>query len=195
MRSDLSPPQTTGVRIAPLAPPYTAEVAASLAKMMGGRTDIEPLRLFRTLARHFTLGDRIRPLGSALLTHGVLDPAERELVILRTCARLGCEYEWGVHVRLFAEPLGLSAAAIQATVAGAADDPVFSPRQTLLLRLVDELHDTASVSDALWQQLERHWDSRALIELLILAGWYHLIAFVANGARIAPESWAARFPA
>jgi alkylhydroperoxidase family enzyme len=170
-------------------------VAASLVKMMGGRTDLAPLRLFRTLTRHFALGDRIRPLGSALLVHGTLDPRERELVILRTCARAGCEYEWGVHVALFARPLGFSDALIRATCAAAPGDPVFSPGESLLIHLADELHDTAAVSDGLWTELARRWDTRQLLELLVLAGWYHLIAFVASGARVAREEWAERFPA
>jgi len=186
--------QETPARIDPLAPPYPAEVAASLTKMMGGRTDLEPLRLFRTLARHFALGDRIRPLGSALLTHGTLDPRERELVIMRTCARAGCEYEWGVHVTLFARPLGFSNALIRATTTAPPASPTFSTREALLVELADELHDTATVSDGLWARLAQHWDTRQLIELLMLAGWYHLIAFVASGARVVREDWAERFP-
>lgn len=185
---------TPPARIEPVDPPYTPEVAASLAKMMGARTDLEPLRLFRTLARHFALGDRIRPLGSALLAHGALDPQERELVILRTCARAGCEYEWGVHATLFARPLGFSDALIRATLTASPASPEFLPRQALLIRLADELHDTGALSDGLWAQLAPGWDTRQLLELLVLAGWYHLIAFVASGARVAPEEWADRFP-
>jgi 4-carboxymuconolactone decarboxylase len=181
-------------RVPPIEAPYPPEVARSLTKMMGNRSDIEPLRLFRTLARHFALADRIRPFGSGLLVHGTLDPAEREVVILRTCARCACEYEWGVHVRLFARPLGLSEAIIRATVTGDADDPAFTARQTLLIRLADELHETATVSDPLWQRLTEWWNPQQLIELLLLAGWYHLIAFAANGLQVAPEDWAERFP-
>jgi len=181
-------------RIAPLVPPYPAEVESSLAKMMGNRSDIAPLRLFRTLLQHPTLGDRIRPLGSGLLVHGALDPVDRELVILRTCAHCGCAYEWGVHVTRFARPLGFADALLQVTVTGGADDPAFSPRQALLVRLADELHETASVSDSLWEALAKQWDTPQLLELLMLAGWYHLIAFVANGARVQPESWAERWP-
>ena len=187
-------PRTTTPRIAPLDPPYSSDVAESLTKMMGGRTGIEPLRLFRTLLRHFDLGDRIRPLGSAILTRGALDPRDRELVILRTCARAGCEYEWGVHVALFARPLGLGEATIRATVLGTPDDAGFSPREALLARLSDQLHDTGAVSDGLWERLADVWDERQRIELLMVAGWYHLIAFVANGARVRPEAWAERFP-
>jgi 4-carboxymuconolactone decarboxylase len=191
-----SPAQTSVAtpRIPPLDPPYAPAVSESLAKLMGRRTDIEPLRLFRTLAQHFELGDRIRPLGSGILTRGTLEPADRELVILRTCARNGCEYEWGVHVKLFAEPLAFSDAQIRATVSGSADDAIWTPGQALLVRLADELHDTGMVSDALWRALAAHWNQQQLIELLIVAGWYHLISFVANGARVEAEPWAARFP-
>lgn len=188
------PAPRMSARIAPLEPPYTPEVAASLSKMMGARSDVEPLRLFRTLAQHFALGDRIRPLGSALLAHGTLEPQERELVILRTCARAGCEYEWGVHVTLFARPLGFADALIGATLTASPDGPEFSPRQALLIRLADELHDSGVVSDGLWAELAQGWDTRQLLELLVLAGWYHLIAYVASGAHVALEEWAERFP-
>jgi len=59
---------------------------------------------------------------------------------------------------------------------------------------VDELHDTARVSDDLWAALARHWSEPQLLELLLLAGWYHAISFVGNGARVELEAWAARFP-
>jgi hypothetical protein len=61
------------------------------------------------------------------------------------------------------------------------------------VRLADELHDTAHVTDGLWRMQAGEFDERQLIELLMLAGWHHLIAFVANGARVEPEPWAARF--
>jgi hypothetical protein len=34
-----------------------------------------------------------------------------------------------------------------------------------------------------------------LIELIALAGFYHLVSFAANAARVEPEEGAARFPA
>jgi alkylhydroperoxidase family enzyme len=36
-----------------------------------------------------------------------LSMRDREIVIDRTCARCGCEYEWGVHVAFFANRVGL----------------------------------------------------------------------------------------
>jgi 4-carboxymuconolactone decarboxylase len=181
-------------RILPLAPPYSPEVEESLDKMMGPKAAHAPLKLFRTLLRHPRLGDRIRPLGSGILAHGLVDPRERELLILRTCARAGCEYEWGVHIEVFARPLGFTEEQINATITGPADASIWTERQSLLIRLADDLHETARVSAGLWERLARQWDSEQMIELLMICGWYHLIAFVANGAAIECEPWAARFP-
>ena len=102
-------------RIAPLQPPYTRSVAAMLRQLMPPGSEVEPLALFRTLAVHDGLFSRMRPLGAGLLGHPSLAPRERELLILRTCARAGAEYEWGVHAVSFARPLGLSEQQIAAT--------------------------------------------------------------------------------
>src|SRR3954452_19877820 len=140
-------------RIAPLEPPYDPDTEAMLRKWMPPGSEVEPLALFRTLAVHADLAARMRPLGGGILGHGRIDPREREIVIHRTCARTGAEYEWGVHVLAFGKPLGLTDDQIAATVHGSAENPAWSERDALLIRLADELHDTSTVSDALWAQL------------------------------------------
>jgi 4-carboxymuconolactone decarboxylase len=181
-------------RIAPLDPPYSPEIDASLRKWMPPGSDAEPLKLFRTLNIHEQLASRMRPLGAGILGHGLIDPRERELVIHRTCARAGAEYEWGVHVLAFGKPLGLSDEQIAATVRGDRDDPVWSAQDAELIELADELYDTANVSDGLWARLAVRFSDEQLIELLVIAGWYRLIAYVINAAGVQRESWAARFP-
>jgi hypothetical protein len=76
------------------------------------------------------------------------------------------------------------------TVTGAPDDPAWSPRQSALLRAVDELHADALLSDPAWAGLREHLDEPEALEFLVLAGWYRTIAYVANGVRIEPEPWA-----
>jgi 4-carboxymuconolactone decarboxylase len=187
---------TTQPRIAPLEPPYEPEVEASLRKWMPPGTEhIEPLALFRTLQVHPDLASRMRPLGALFLGHPSVDPREREIVIHRATARAGAEYEWGVHAVAFGRPLGLTDAQVAATARGGADDPAWPKRDRLLVRLVDELHDTATVGDELWAELEREWEPPQLLELVACAGWYRLIAQIINAARIQPEPWAERFPA
>jgi alkylhydroperoxidase family enzyme len=182
-------------RIAPLTPPYEPEAAAMLDKWMPPGSGVEPLALFRTLCIHDELASRMRPLGAGLLGHGRLEARDRELVILRTCARAGAEYEWGVHAVAYGAAVGLGDAQIAATANGAPDDPAFSASEGDLIRLADELYETCAVSDALWSALSERYAADQLLELLVLAGWYRLIAYVINGGRVALERWAQRFPA
>jgi alkylhydroperoxidase family enzyme len=182
-------------RIAPVEPPFEGPVAEELRRWMPPNAPLDPLLLFRTLARNVPLAGAMHPLGSFFLSRRfALGKREREIVIARVTARCGCEYEWGVHATAFGAAAGLDDAALRATVQGTEDDPVWSDTDRLLVRLVDELHDTAHVSDELWRALAAAWPAETLLELLVLAGWYHVIAFVANGPRVEREPWARRFP-
>jgi 4-carboxymuconolactone decarboxylase len=181
-------------RIAPLQPPYEQAIETMLQKWMPPGSPTEPLALFRTLGVHDHLASRMRPLGAGILGHGLLEPREREIVIHRACARAGAEYEWGVHVVAYGKPLGLTDAQIAATVAGDGDDPAWSDSDRLLIRLVDELHDTCTISEPLWSELAARYRNDQLLELLIAAGWYRLLAYVINAVGIEREEWAARFP-
>ncbi|HXO07043.1 MAG TPA: carboxymuconolactone decarboxylase family protein [Solirubrobacteraceae bacterium] len=184
---------TTEPRIAPLQPPYDRDTEAMLSKWMPPGSPLEPLALFRTLAVHDELSSRMRPLGGGILGHGRVDPRDREIIIHRTCALTGAEYEWGVHAVAFGKPLGLTDGQLAATIRGTADDPVWSERDALLIGLADELNDTCDVSDELWARLAQHFADDQLLELVITAGWYRLLSGVINAARVQPEPWAARF--
>jgi hypothetical protein len=165
-----------------------------LKKWMPPGSPLEPLRLFRTLAIHEDLSSRMRAVGAGILGHGLIEPREREIVIHRSCARAGAEYEWGVHAAAFGRPLGLSDEQLAASVHGTAEDPAWSDHEQLLIRLVDELHDTSTVSDELWGALAVRYRDEQLLELVITAGWYRLISDVVNAVGIENEQWAARFP-
>jgi alkylhydroperoxidase family enzyme len=153
---------------------------------------VPPLALFRTLAWNPRVLDKIR--AGSLLDRGSLPRRDRELVILRTTARCGSEYEWGVHAAVFARRVGLTDAEIAGSVHADWRDPLWSERDRQSVRLVDELHRTSTLSDELWQALRPHWSEAQLVELLVLAGFYHAISFVANGLAIALEDAALRFP-
>ena len=70
---------------------------------------VPPIGLFRTFARNLPMTRAMRPWGATSSASGLaLSMRELEIVIDRTCARCGCEYEWGVHVAFFAERAGLT---------------------------------------------------------------------------------------
>lgn len=177
-------------RIQPMEPPYDSGVAEDLEKMMP--PGIEPIKLFRTLAHNPRILNKFRL--SNLLDRGSVERRDREIVILRTCARCAAEYEWGIHVSFFAERFGISAEQTSATVHGNPGDPAWTVRDRHLIRLVDELHDTAGISDGLWAALKENWEIPQILEFIVLAGFYHTVSFVVNGARIELEEGAARFP-
>jgi len=182
-------------RIAPLQRPYKPEIEAALAKWMPPGSDIEPLLLFRTLMVHDQLASRMRPLGAGILGgKALVPPGLREVMIHRTCALTGAEYEWGVHVAVFGKPLGFTDDQLSSTVHGAWTDPCWDDEQAAVFRLADELHETGTVSDELWTALASHFDHPQILELLVTAGWYHVIGYVCNGARVPREDWAPRFP-
>jgi 4-carboxymuconolactone decarboxylase len=178
-------------RIAPLEPPYAPEVAEHLAAMMP--PGMEPLRLFRTLAHNPRILGKIR--AGNLLDRGSLDRRDRELAILRTCARCRSEYEWGVHVSVFGRRYGISEDKLAGTVFWDARHPGWSPREGAIVRLADELHDTSGVSPEFWEELVSHFEPPQIVELLVLVGFYHTIAFVTNGLAIELEAEAERLPA
>jgi 4-carboxymuconolactone decarboxylase len=75
-----------------------------------------------------------------------------------------------------------------------ASEPVWGEREALVVALADALHDGAAVPDPLWAALAARWTPEQLLEMLVVVGFYHLVSFVANGARVAREPWAPRLP-
>ena len=176
-------------RLAPLAPPYAAELREQFDRIMRGAP---PLLLFRTIARSPRAWQKFTAGG--LLDRGPLSLREREIVIDRTCARTGCEYEWGVHVAAFAAAARLTDEEVRATVLGEATDPCWSVAEQALLAAVDALHLRATLSDAEFGVLAAHYDEAKILEIMLLCGFYRTVSYLANGLALPPEASAARFP-
>jgi alkylhydroperoxidase family enzyme len=180
-------------RIEPARPPYPREVAERLAAMMP--PGVPPIGLFRTFVRNMPMTEAMSGWGGYELSRRLSLPMrEREVIIDRTCARCGCEYEWGVHVAFFAERAGLSGEQITSLTHGSPSDPCWADdRDRVLIEAADALHERADIGDDLWQRLARLFSEEQLLDLLMLAGWYHAISYTANAARVAPEPGTPRF--
>jgi len=145
--------------------------------------------------RHLPLARAMYPLGFYFLGRGIpLEIRHREIVIDRVCARCGCEYEWGVHARIFARAAGFNLCQLAATASSDANASCWSQSDRLLIRMVDELHDSGRITDLLWAAMAQRWSEEQIMNLVVLAGWYHAISFVANAARVPLEEFAMRFP-
>jgi alkylhydroperoxidase family enzyme len=177
-------------RIAPLEPPYELEIAGQFDRIMRGAP---PLMLFRVVASNARAWEKFR--GASLLDGGPLTLREREIVIDRSCARAGCEYEWGVHVAIFSKAAGLTEAQVRATVLDGADAPCWSASEQALIAAVDALHVRATLSDAEFKALSAHYDDAKIFEIILLCGFYRTVSYFANGLDLPLEEKAARFPA
>jgi alkylhydroperoxidase family enzyme len=176
-------------RIAPLQPPYAAEIQTQFDAIMRGAP---PLMLFRVLAGNPRAWNKFR--AGSLLDPGPLSLREREIVIDRTCALTGCEYEWGVHVGIFAKAAELTDEQVRATMVDGADVPCWSPGEQALIAAVDALHHRATLSDEEFAALASHHDEAKIFEIILLCGFYRTVSYFANGLALPLEPNAARFP-
>ena len=177
-------------RRAPLAPPYPPEVAELLESLRLGLP--EPIALFRTLAHAPRLLARIKAGG--LLDRGPVPLRLREIAILRTTARCGAAYEWGVHVAGFSGKAGLDEEDVRATATLGPRQHRWSEEEALVIALADALHDTARVDDDLHARLAAAFAPPVLLELVALVGFYHLISFQVNALRLEGEPFAPALP-
>ena len=176
-------------RIAPLEPPYEPEIAGQFERIMRGAP---PLMLFRVVASSPRAWEKFR--AASLLDGGPLTLREREIVIDRTCALTKCEYEWGVHVAIFAKAAELTEEQIQATVLEGAAASCWSVSEQALIAAVDALHVRATLGDGEFKALSAHYDDAKVFEIILLCGFYRTVSYLANGFGLPLEDNAARFP-
>lgn len=172
----------TEPRIRPLADP-DPETREILAKT--GLRDGVPLNIFSTLAHHPRLLMRFNVFAGMFLTKGLLPARAREIVILRVAWNTGSAYEFGQHT-LIGRGVGLTDTEI-ARVTRNADAAGWDPDDRLLLTMADELCAYDRVSEHTWVWLAQRWSEAELIELVMLAGSYRMVAGFLNTVGVQPE--------
>ena len=177
-------------RIAPIDKPYPEAFAAAMARTMPAGAD--PLLLFTTIARSDRAWAKFAAGG--LLDRGSLSLRDREIVIDRTTARSGCEYEWGIHVNAFAPKAKLTPEQLASTVHGHADDGNWPDAEAALIASVDALIDRKALTDAEHARLAAHYDDAQRLEIVQLIAFYHGVALICGAFALQLEAGAARFP-
>jgi 4-carboxymuconolactone decarboxylase len=142
------------------------------------------MNIFTTLARHKSLFWPWLAFAGKLLA-GKLSARHRELVILRTAYRCGCDYERRHH-----RDIALEAGFREEELDAIERDPKeygWSESDRLVLDVVDELHADNRISDATWTRMRVQFSETQLIELVMLVGHYHMVAFTLNALRVEVE--------
>jgi alkylhydroperoxidase family enzyme len=182
----------TAQRLAPVSgDDITDEMAELLGTNAGVVATTPASNIFATLVRHPGLYRKWLPFGGKILA-GKLPARDRELLILRTGWNCRSEYEWGQHT-LIGAASGLSAEEIDRVTAGP-DADGWDNFDRVLLRAADELHADACLTDATWAVLAERYDQRQLIEVPMLVGHYHMVAFALNSLGVQREDGVPGFP-
>lgn len=139
------------------------------------------LNIFRALSHSPEALRRFMKLGSYFLEEGKLDPALRELAILRAGWLCRSPYEFSQHIA-FARRAGLSDAQIR----GVADprQSLFEPKQMAVLAFAGEMTANASVSDATWDAVAGFLNEEELVELTLVTGYYNLVSRTLNALQV-----------
>jgi alkylhydroperoxidase family enzyme len=178
------PPTTTSDR-----DPRTEELLAAMMR----RPDGTDMNIFATLAHHPKLLKRWAAFGGTLLFGGTLPARDRELLILRTAWLCEAEYEWGQHVGI-AQGCGVTADEIERLYTDARSEE-WPETDRALLAAVDELHESSRIGDATWKTLAAVYDKQQLIEICMVIGQYHMVAFTLNSLGVETEPDVPEFPA
>ena len=178
-------------RIPPLSPEeFPESVTGTLEALQS--PDGQVLNIFATFARHPRLFKRWLPLGGQLLQGSELPARDREILILRCGWNCRSDYEWGQHARIGATA-GLSEEEI-ARIAHGPDAAGWDPFEVTMLRAADELHAQSRISDETWAELQSRYDEHQMIEVPMLVGHYHLVAYTLNSLGVQREPGVVALP-
>lgn len=132
-----------------------------------------PLNIYRMLAHVGPVGEGFMTLGYSLLRQGVLDPALREIVILRVGEISRASYEVHQHTRI-GRNSGLSDEKMAALKIGAAQG-VFTEEERLAIRFADEMVANVKASDELFAAMTAQFSHAEVAELTVLVGYYMMV--------------------
>lgn len=131
---------------------------------------------FNALLHAPHLGDPAQRLGERLRFEGVLPPRAREIAVLCVAAQWRADYEWWSHARIAAE-CGVEDEVIDAI--RRRDPPTLTdPAERLVHDFSRALLDQRRVPDALYDETAAALGEEALVELVILLGYYSLVSML-----------------
>jgi alkylhydroperoxidase family enzyme len=173
-------------------PPY--EPGVEQAVRNSAFKGLSPLNLRLVLAQEPGSSVAFQSMAHVVLFKGSLSEREREIAIIRTGALTRSEYEWGMHVSIYAEKCGLTEQHIEELTLGQPSLELWTAKERAIIRMVDELHHHSTISDTTWSALESHWPHAEIVQLILASSFYHMAAFFLNSMAVPLETGSRRFP-
>ena len=165
-------------RIAPVAPEH---FTPEQAELVGAWSH---LNFSRVLVRHPALYRVFVPYIQQVIPGSTLPPRDREVLVIRTLAICGDEYEAAHHAQI-----ALKAGLGEADIAAAASaDTSLGEWDRLLTEAADELVREQYLTDATWASLAERYSEEQIMEVVMLVGCYTVMAMVTKSFGMALES-------
>jgi alkylhydroperoxidase family enzyme len=136
------------------------------------------LNALGVLAHHPELTTAFNTFNGHVQFATTLTTRQRELLILRVAALRQSEYEWAQHAVLAADA-GLSDGEV-AAIGDGPDAGEWAPLERNLLRAVDELLASATITDVTWFALAEHLGTEQLMDVVFTVGAYDTVAMAFN---------------
>jgi alkylhydroperoxidase family enzyme len=145
-----------------------------------------PANIFRMLAHAPTCVKPVMKLGGTLLGKLQLEAKLRELCLLHAVRLADGTYEWAQHVPI-ARDLGCSEAQIGALEAGEEDAACFTAREKAALKLTRGVVLEVRASEPALAEAYKHLSEREIVELIIMAGFYVMLARLTETLGVEPD--------
>ena len=144
------------------------------------------LNIFKVVGNSPKIGRDFLRLGTAILRKGILNPALRELAILRVGNLAQANYEWTQHV-----PMGLEAGLSQDQIDDISkwkDSSHFNDTELAVLRYTDEIADNIRVTEDTFSQLKKVFNDQEIVELTIAIGYYGMVSRLLEALQVELEN-------
>jgi alkylhydroperoxidase family enzyme len=154
----------------------------SMVVVDGVRKPREDKAALEILIRHAELYKVHMEVAQKYLSDCEMDIRDRELAILRIAWISRAPFEWGSHVKI-AKRNGITSEEVVRVIEGSSS-PGWSERDRAIVRAMEELHLDSMITDDTWADLQKFYNDKKLIELVILAGQYKTVAYYQNSLRL-----------
>ena len=162
------------MRIEPIPPGSRPALAELEARILAERGRISPL--YQVLLNSPPIAQGWEQMLSAVRNRSSLPADIRELVILRVAVLNRAPYEFEAHV-----PHAL-AAGLSPTLIEALREPLvqassgLGPAQRVALQLCDAMTREIEVPDALYRQVQAHFDAQGQLDLVATVAAYNMVS-------------------
>jgi 4-carboxymuconolactone decarboxylase len=141
------------------------------------------INVFRMMLRSPAIASEVVGLGAVQFAESTLTPVDREIAILTVSTCYDAEYESAQHDPI-SRAVGVTDEQRAALAAMEWGSACFDPAQQSLISFSASVASSPTVPDDVFEAVRTHYTDRQVVELVIQAGYYFLIARVATVLKV-----------